>query len=160
MVACSENAFTNMPWPFDNEEQLDEWVDAFIEEHKDQPPEDPEELEAFCKAKYPANDQDTDIDIETLLSDPNLFAIHNGHEEDVWRFILKVVARCPPEWTLDYLAAGLLEDLIAHKGWKFIDRIEREASGNPVFRRTLHGVWRNKISQEVWDRVVQARGTE
>lgn len=147
-----------MAWPFDSEEQLDEWVEAFIEEHKEEPPDDPDALEAFLHAKAAAKSQGADI--ETQMSDPDIFAIHQGHEEDVWRFILKVIARRPPKHVLGYLAAGLLEDLIAFRGSQFIDRIEAEAEKDPLFRNTLHGVWRSASSEEIWERVVRARGEE
>ena len=145
-----------MAWPFDSEGQLDEWVDRFIEEHSKPLPDDPAELEAYFNAKAqaePASD-----DIEALLSNPDIFAIHRGHEEAVWRFILKVVARRAPKQVLGYLAAGLLEDLIALRGEAFIDRIEVEARLNPLFRQTLHGVWQNRTPPDLWTRVERARG--
>lgn len=145
-----------MAWPFDSEEQLDEWADQFIEEHGKPLPDDPAELEAHFNAKAqagPVND-----DIEALLSNPDIFAIHRGHEEAVWRFILKVVARRAPEQVLGYLAAGLLEDLIALRGEAFINRIETEARSSPLFRRTLHGVWQNRTPPDLWARVELARG--
>ncbi len=145
-----------MAWPFDNEAQLDEWVDQFIEEHSKPLPDDPEELDAYFSAKAQAESGSDDI--EALLSNPDIFAIHRGHEEAVWRFVLKVIARSAPQQVLGYLAAGLLEDLIAIHGAAFIERIETEARLNPVFRQTLHGVWRNSTPSELWARVERARG--
>lgn len=78
----------------------------------------------------------------------------------MWQFILKVVAKRPSEWTLCMLAAGPIEDLIGECGDAFIDRIEVEARRDPVFRRALHGVWKSTSSQDVWNRIVQARGPE
>lgn len=131
-----------MAWPFDSEEQLDEWADAFVAAHLEQ------------------QDDGRVSEASALANEPSLLATHMGHAEALWTFILKVVARRPSEWALEVLAAGPLEDLIADKGHYFIDRIELEARRDPVFRRTLHGVWRNASSQEVWDRVVRARGSE
>lgn len=152
-----------MAWPFDSEEQLDEWVEQFIEDHKDEPPDDPEEMQAFFEARSQVRAEryasDDPRDIDALFSDPDIFAIHRGHEEAVWRFILKVIARRPPEWTLGSLAAGLLEDLIALRGRAFIDRIEAEARGNTLFRETLLRVWQNSTPPDLWARVERARGT-
>lgn len=152
-----------MAWPFDSEEQLDEWVERFIEDHKEKPPDDPDEIEAYVQAKFKAKAEEAEGagagDIQALFSDPDIFAIHRGHEEAVWRFILKVIARRPPEWTLGYLAAGLLEDLIALRGDAFIDRIEAEACRNALFRETLLGVWQSRTPPELWARVERARGT-
>lgn len=145
-----------MAWPFDSEEQLDEWVDQFIEEHSTPLPDDPAPPETDVDANAQAAPAIGDID--ALLSDPDLFALHQGHEEAVWRFILKVLARQAPEQVLGYLAAGLLEDLIAFHGDAFIDRIETQARVDPRVRRTLHGVWRNRTPPGVWARVELARG--
>ncbi len=145
-----------MTWPFDSDEQLDEWVDQFIEEHSKPLPDDPEEIEAYFSAKTETESQNEDI--EALLSNPDIFALHRGHEEAVWRFILKVIGRDAPKQVLDYLAAGLLEDLIALHGEPFIDRIETEARLSPLFRQTLHGVWQNRTPPDLWARVELARG--
>ncbi|GAA4781087.1 DUF6869 domain-containing protein [Lysobacter hankyongensis] len=149
-----------MAWPFDNESQLDEWVERFIERHKERPPEDPEDIDACLQAQSNAETEAPSADeIEALLSDPDLFAIHHGHEEAVWRFILKVIARHPPEWTLEMLAVGPLEDLIALRGVAFIDRIESEARENHLFREILLDVWQNRTPPDIWVRVERARGT-
>lgn len=132
-----------MAWPFDSEEQLDEWVEAYIAAHRERPT---------------TAEQHTDA---MLASEPAyLFPGTEFHAETVWRFILKVVAKRPSEWTLGMLAAGPIEDLIGVCGDDFIDRIEAEALRDPLFRRTLHGVWRTTSSQAVWDRVELARGPE
>jgi hypothetical protein len=51
-----------------------------------------------------------------------------------------------------------MEDLLARHGAVFIERIESKAAQNPLFRHLLAGVWRNEIAQDIWDRVVAARG--
>ena len=96
-----------------------------------------------------------------LASEPAyLFPGTESHAGTVWRFILKVVAKQPSEWTLGMLAAGPIEDLIGVSGDEYIERIEAEARRDPLFRRTLHGVWQTTSRQEVWDRVVRARGPD
>lgn len=131
-----------MAWPFDSEAQLDEWVDAYIVAHLRRP--DSKEQE---EASY-------------LASEPGHLAFLHGHAEAMWQFILKVVAKRPSEWTLCMLAAGPIEDLIGECGDAFIDRIEVEARRDPVFRRALHGVWKTTSRQDVWNRIVEARGPE
>ena len=130
-----------MAWPFDSEEQLDEWVDVYIAAHREQP-ETEANHEAACLASEPAH-----------------LAPHEGHAEDIWRFILKVIERRPSEWALGMLAAGPVEDLISTCGCDFIDRIEAEAHRNPLFRETLLGVWQNSTPPDLWARVERARGT-
>lgn len=77
-----------------------------------------------------------------------------------WRLIEAVVARDSDEQVLAALAAGPMEDLLARHGPAFIERIETKAAQNPLFRHLLAGVWRNAIPQEIWDRVVAARGPD
>jgi hypothetical protein len=69
-----------------------------------------------------------------------------------------VVAHDSDEHVIAALAAGPMEDLLRHHGAAFIERIEDKAAQNPLFRHLLAGVWRNEIAQDVWDRVVAARG--
>jgi hypothetical protein len=75
-----------------------------------------------------------------------------------WRLIEAVVSRDSDEQVLAALAAGPMEDLLARHGQAFIERIESRAGQNPLFRHLLAGVWRNDIPQDIWDRVVAARG--
>jgi hypothetical protein len=91
---------------------------------------------------------------------PNWWAVErfmnsetNG--DDIWRAILNILARSPPDEVLAVLAAGPLEDLIHYRGDAFIDRIERHARQDPAFRKLLGGVWQSG-SEEVWARVERA----
>jgi hypothetical protein len=58
---------------------------------------------------------------------------------------------------LAILSAGPLEDLLVYHGDTVIDRVEAAAKANPTFAFLLGGVWRNAISQEVWDRICAVR---
>jgi uncharacterized protein len=51
------------------------------------------------------------------------------------------------------LSAGPLEDLLAKHGPAVIVRIEQEAATNPAFSHLLGGVWKNAMTEEVWNRV-------
>ncbi|SDZ07085.1 hypothetical protein SAMN04487939_11482 [Lysobacter sp. yr284] len=70
------------------------------------------------------------------------------------------MARNPPGPVLGYLAAGPLEDMIACFGDYFIERIEDTARRDPAFRDLLHGVWKNRTPDALWERVKAARGAE
>lgn len=131
-----------MAWPFDSEEQLDEWADLFVNTYAVQSKD-----EGVTEEEYRVNE-------------PSMLAIHQGHAEALWRFILKVLERQPSAWAAEVLAAGPLEDLIAQAGPQFIDRIEEQARHAPVFREALLYVWRNASTQDIWDRVVRARGMD
>jgi hypothetical protein len=54
------------------------------------------------------------------------------------------------------LAAGPLEDLLVEHGEKFISEVEELALANHKFKELLTGVWRNRISCEVWKRIRKA----
>jgi len=74
--------------------------------------------------------------------------------------ILKVVERIEPLPTttlFHVLAAGPLEDLLAHHGPAIIDRVEAHARRDERFNLLLGGVWRNGIASDVWARVEKVR---
>ena len=60
------------------------------------------------------------------------------------------------DFLLSNLAAGPLEDLLVEFDDQFIDRIEKCASQSPRFRFMLSMVWKNDISEPVWERVRRA----
>lgn len=60
---------------------------------------------------------------------------------------------------IEVFAAGPVEDLLGHHGPKVIDRIEHKARNEAAFARVLGGVWQNRMSDEIWDRVKAARDT-
>lgn len=51
------------------------------------------------------------------------------------------------------LSAGPLEDLLAHHGEKVIGRVEKLANENAKFLQLVGGVWRNAMTNEIWQRV-------
>ena len=56
------------------------------------------------------------------------------------------------------LAGGPVEDLLARHGEAFIDRIYLLARREPVFRQMLGAVWRNSISDPVWQKLKSIAG--
>jgi hypothetical protein len=57
------------------------------------------------------------------------------------------------------LAAGPLEDALAAHGPAIIDEVERRAGRNPKFRHLLGGVWKSEMSDAIWERICNVRGT-
>jgi hypothetical protein len=80
-----------------------------------------------------------------------------GEGDQLWQFILEVYKRDLPDKVTAVLAAGPLEDLLAKRGVDFIDRIEELARKDPKFNYLLGGVWRNAMTDEVWQRVQAIR---
>ena len=88
-----------------------------------------------------------------VVSDFDLDDMH----EQLWRFVQSCYKKemSPRVWAV--LAAGPVEDLLAHYGPGYIDRVEDLAGKDPKFRDLLGGVWRNAMTDDVWDRVTRTR---
>ncbi len=59
----------------------------------------------------------------------------------------------PNNETIEVLAAGPLEEVLAQHGPLIIDRVEKEASLSLSFAKLLGGVWKNAMTPDVWARV-------
>ena len=77
--------------------------------------------------------------------------------EHLWRFITAAYKRPLSDKAKSVLAAGPLEDLLAKQGPEYIDRVEELARRDPDFNFLLGGVWRNSMTDEVWQRVQKIR---
>ena len=120
-----------------------------------------EELEAWASAYINASASEAPDP-----KDPNWWAIEKAmlasgdcEPQELWEFILLVLARNPPNSVMEVLAAGPLEELIAIAGASYISQIEKEARRNPAFRDLLGGVWQHGTPPDVWARVERARGS-
>ena len=77
--------------------------------------------------------------------------------ERLWQFITAAYKRDLSDKVVSSLAAGPLEDLLAKQGPEFIERVEELARKDPQFNYLLGGVWRNTMTDEIWQRVQTAR---
>jgi hypothetical protein len=77
--------------------------------------------------------------------------------EQLWQFITAAYKRDRSPRIVGALAAGPLEDLLAKQGPGFIDRVEELARKDPDFNYLLGGVWRNAMTDDIWQRVQTAR---
>jgi hypothetical protein len=76
-----------------------------------------------------------------------------------WNFIRAAVDRA--DATIEELyaiAAGPFEGFMGRHGEEYIERVEVEAERSPKFREMLHGAWQHQMSDELWARVLAARG--
>ena len=73
--------------------------------------------------------------------------------EGLWSLILIIHQKNQSSRIQEVLSAGPIEELLALHGEKFIDRIEAEARTDPTFARLLGGVWKNAMSDSIWERV-------
>lgn len=111
-----------------NEELIREWIQGFKSESKQASP-------AYIE-----------------LSD----AVENDPER-AWQIILAILKRDQSDNVMSCLAGGPLEDLLVYHGKDFIDRVEELARIDQDFNWILGGVWKNDISDEVWNRVTSVR---
>ena len=98
-----------------------------------------------------------------LKDDADFWAWDQAHDylrtdpERAWEVLLALVRQA--EWDeLDYVGAGLLEDLCQNNGKQFIDRIEAQAKADPKFKAALSNVWLNTLyaPPEIVERLVTA----
>ena len=75
-----------------------------------------------------------------------------------WDLILFILEEDRNDRTLDLLSAGPLEDFIGEHGRNYIELIEEAAQDSARFRSLLAGVWQLRTADDIWTRVVAARG--
>lgn len=67
--------------------------------------------------------------------------------------VLEVLRLNTSHDVIPVLAAGPMEDCLAKLGEREIGKVEVLARSNPQFASLLGGVWKNRMTDEVWDRV-------
>lgn len=80
--------------------------------------------------------------------------------ERYWRIINEIRHLDDSDAMLSNLAAGPLEDLLVTSGGAFIDRCEALAKSDARFKFMLGMVWKNDISDDIWERVRLASSRE
>jgi hypothetical protein len=91
---------------------------------------------------------------EKFWAAEKLFDFIYNEPETAWLVIDAIRHQITPgDQVFWNLAAGPLEDLLVYHGPIFIDRFEELAKQDINFRKLLGGVWRNQISEDVWNRI-------
>jgi hypothetical protein len=90
------------------------------------------------------------------VSDQLYVLTYEGDPELLWQLILIIHKLDGSKRIAERLSAGPLEDLLASHGARFIGAVELEASKDPAFAHLLGGVWKNSMTDEVWERVQAA----
>ena len=70
-----------------------------------------------------------------------------------WRVILLIWSMDQSTETMQHLSAGEIEDLLSRNGTEMIPLVEAEARRDPSFAKLLGGVWKNRMTDEVWSRL-------
>jgi len=103
---------------------------------------------------------------ESPIYEENWWAVEtflNLPEEDpelLWELILETINKEKNKKLLSYLAAGPFEDLMCKYGTELIERVEKEASSNPIFKNTMKHVWLESNDTNAFSRFYEAAGIE
>lgn len=73
--------------------------------------------------------------------------------EEAWRVILAINALDRSNKIQEVLSAGPIEDLLSKHGESMIAAVEFQARRDPTFAKLLGGVWKNRMSDEIWARL-------
>lgn len=119
-----------------------------------------EEMEALVRAyvEYARTDETSQRKDELFWAFKTVSRLSEQEPEQCFDFIVAVLRYDQGDRVMELVAAGPMEDLLVHHGPDVIDRLEATAKLNPAFRDMLGGVWRNEITESVWNRVMAARG--
>ncbi len=104
-----------------------------------------------------SNEQRSDDDSRRWASEAVDTWRYDENHEVLWKFITATFERKMSDRAFSILAAGALEDLLAGFGDTYIQRVEELARKNPRFNSLLGGVWKNSMTDDVWNRVEKAR---
>lgn len=83
----------------------------------------------------------------------DIFDIAVNNPENLWELIIDIIRMDPPNTVQEILAAGLLEDYLVKCGSNNIDKIKEQSESDKMFSHLLGGVWKNKMSDELWNTV-------
>lgn len=82
----------------------------------------------------------------------------DSQPERAWTFIQTLVDQ-GSDVSLNWIAAGPLEDFLCAHGSVFIDRVERRALESDRFKKCLRGVWgQNRMAPPIYARLRTAAG--
>ncbi len=79
--------------------------------------------------------------------------------EAAWPIVVALAEQADDD-AMPSLGAGALEDLLRRRGAELVGRVETQAGANRRFRFCLSHVWKGEMPDEIWARVVVARGDE
>jgi len=95
------------------------------------------------------------LDGNPLVSDIDswvTFVCFLGHPGGSWNFMLNAMEFAVNDAHLEKVATWLAEHLLAHYG-SLLPDFEQRAADHPQFKRMLTGVWRHRMSDNVWMRL-------
>jgi uncharacterized protein DUF6869 len=73
--------------------------------------------------------------------------------EQQWKFILAAVYHAETDDELGHIAAGPIEHLLGWHGVTYITDVEAQAASDAKFAKSITGVWKYLMTDEIWNRV-------
>ena len=120
-------------------EELNEWVNAYIEVHKS---ENSSNEDHSC---YWAIEKFADMEMD--------------HPDLNWAAMLQIISLTTSDTVIHSLAAGPLEELVELHGVEYIDQIEKTAQTNLNFRLVLRELIET-TDKNIWSRILRARSDD
>ena len=77
---------------------------------------------------------------------------HLGHPHVIWNFMMDSLMVSKNDRHLDKIANELGVHILAHYG-SLMEKFETVAARNPLFARMATGIWRHRMSDDVWMRL-------
>jgi len=103
--------------------------------------------------EYAANDR-----VDLSWSFLRISDLISNAPEDAYDLIRELVRLAPSPYVLGIVGAGMLEDLLANWGERFIERLEVDARKDAKLLAACAGVWQLYMPDDVWDRLQRLVG--
>lgn len=120
-------------------EELNEWVNAYIEVHES------------------GNSSDENHDCYWAIE--KFADMEMDHPDLNWAAMLEIISLTTSDIVIGHLAAGPLEELVELHGMEYIDRIEKAAQTNLTFRLLLRELIET-TDKNIWSRILRARSDD
>ena len=144
---CSACAFKDQGYPCrrsDGALDLESIARTFVESRK----------------AYLTDPIDEEIEARTRWASDCAFEIEDNHPDLALALVIATMDACVTVEDAAFVAAGVVENMVAKHGAGLIDSIELLAQHSPKFRFILSGIWSQagSVDPQVWSRIGRAVG--
>tara|TARA_B110000444_G_scaffold219164_2_gene219149 strand:+ start:352 stop:723 length:372 start_codon:yes stop_codon:yes gene_type:complete len=120
-------------------EELNAWVNAYIEVQESENPSDENHPDYWAIEKF------ADMEMD--------------HPDLNWAAMLEIISITTSDRVIHSLAEGPLEELVELHGMEYIDKIEKAAQTNLSFRLLLRALIET-TDKNIWARILRARSDD
>jgi hypothetical protein len=108
---------------------------------------------AWCQEIRNESDADESVAGDGEVGDKVVEMNFTAKPDQQWKFIIAAVHHAETEREISYIAAGPVEHILGWHGEEVIGWIEDQAKVDVKFSRMMTGVWKYRMSDEIWARV-------